>query len=103
MEENTYIDNRLESQLGFDRVRQAIADRCSTAYAAQRVAGETFITSPREIRRRLLTTDEMRLIILFEESFPTSGYIDCVDFLEVLSQDGANIDLLSLGKLRTLL
>ena len=103
MEENSYIDNRLESQLGFDRVRQAIADRCSTAYAAQRVAGETFITSPREIRRRLLTTDEMRLIILFEESFPTSGYIDCVDFLEVLSQDGANIDLLSLGKLRTLL
>ena len=103
MEEKTYIDSRLEAQLGFDRVRQAIADRCSTAYAAQRVAGETFITSPREIRRRLLTTDEMRLIILFEENFPTSGYIDCIDFLEVLAQDGANIDLHSLGKLRTLL
>ena len=104
MEEKTDIlDGRLEAKLGFDRVRQAIADRCSTAYAAQRVAEEAFSTSPREIRRRLLTTDEMRLIILFEESFPTSGYIDCVDFLELLAQDGANIDLHSLGKLRTLL
>ena len=97
------IDTRLEVKLGFDRVRKSIADRCSTAYAAQRASEETFTTSAREIRRRLLLTDEMRLIILFEDSFPTNGYIDCLDFLEVLAQDGANIDLLSLGKLRTLL
>lgn len=103
MEEARNIDVRLEAKLGFDRIRTAIANRCSTAYAAQRVAEETFSTSAREIRRRLLLTDEMRLIILFEDSFPTSGYIDCIDFLEVLAQDGANIDLLSLGKLRTLL
>jgi len=103
LEEARNIDVRLEAKLGFDRIRTAIANRCSTAYAAQRVAEETFSTSAREIRRRLLLTDEMRLIILFEDSFPTSGYIDCIDFLEVLAQDGANIDLLSLGKLRTLL
>ena len=101
--EGTRIDTRLEAKLGFDRVRKAVEGRCSTLYAARRVAEETFVTNPREIRRRLLLTDEMRLILMFEDGFPTSGYIDCVDFLQVLSQEGANIDLLSLGKLRTLL
>jgi len=92
----------LETKLGFDRVRRNIADKCSTAFASQRVASEEFCTDPSEIRRRLMLTDEMRLILMFEESFPTSGYIDCLDFLHVLEQDGSNIDLLSLGKLRTL-
>ena len=101
--EGTNIDTRLEAKLGFDRVRKAIEGRCSTLYAARKVAEETFSNNPREIRRRLLLTDEMRLILMFEDSFPTSGYIDCAEFLQVLAQDGANIDLLSLGKLRTLL
>ena len=101
--EDNYIDARLEAKLGFDRVRATIADRCSTAYAAGRVAEEAFSANPREIRRRLLLTDEMRLILMFEDSFPTGGYIDCIDFLDLLGREGANIDLLSLGKLRTLL
>ena len=47
---------RLEGKLGFDRVRTLIADRCSTDYAAERVAGEAFSTDPAEIRRRLQLT-----------------------------------------------
>lgn len=97
-----HIDSRLEAKLGFDKIRTAISDKCSTEYAASRAAEEQFCVSEREIRRRLLLTDEMRLIIMFEESFPSSGYIDCLDFLEVLLSEGANIDLLSLGKLRTM-
>ena len=38
------IDSRLEEKLGFDRVRKIIADRCSTDYAADRVASEQFST-----------------------------------------------------------
>ena len=93
----------LETKLGFDRIRKAVADRCSTEYACSRVENEEFSTDPGEIRRRLALTDEMRLVLMFEESFPASGYIDCVHFLEVLQAEGANIDLLSLGKLRTML
>jgi len=93
----------LEAKLGFDRVRKAISDRCSTTYASDRTRDEQFSTDPSEIRHRLMLTDEMRLVMMFEENFPTSGYIDCLGFLEILSQDGSNIDLLSLGKLRTLL
>lgn len=99
----TMRDERIEAILGFDRVRKIISDRCSTEYATVRTSAEEFSTDPREIRRRLQLADEMRLIVMFEESFPSSGYIDCVGFLEVLANEGANIDLNSLGKLRTML
>lgn len=97
------MEARLEAKLGFDKVRAAIAARCSTEYAANRVEEEEFCTDGVQIHRRHLVTDEMRLILMFEENFPTSGYIDAISFLEPIGQKKASIDLLSLGKLRTLL
>ncbi len=96
-------NKRLEEKLGFDRVRKAISDRCSTEYAATIVDNEELSTNPSEIKKRLQLTDEMRLIVMFEESFPASGYIDCTVFLKMLELSGSNIDLMSLGKLRTML
>lgn len=96
-------EEKIEAILGFDRVRKIISDRCSTEYATARTAEENFSTDAREIRQRLLLTDEMRMIVMFEESFPSNGYIDCVRFLEILSNEGSNIDLVSLGKLKTML
>ena len=98
----TEIDTRLEGKLGFDRVRTFVADRCSTEYAVSRVAGETFSNDAKVIGKRLALTDEMRLIVMFEEGFPTNGYIDCLDFLRPLENSGYTIDVLSLGKLRTM-
>ena len=100
--EETGIDRRLESKLGFDKVRAMISDRCSTEYAVARVAEESFCSDPKIIAHRLALTDEMRLIMMFEETFPTNGYIDCLDFLRPLANPGWNIDLGSLGKLRTM-
>jgi DNA mismatch repair protein MutS2 len=102
-EEISIIDKRLEQKIGFDRVRQIISDRCSTSYAAERTADERFCTNPAEIRRRLLLTDEMRLIMMFEDGFPSGGFIDCIDFLKPLERSSSSIDLLSLRKLRTML
>ncbi len=96
-------EERIEAILGFDRIRKIISDRCSTDYATERTENEKFSTNEKEIRHRLLLTDEMRLIVMFEESFPSNGYIDCVGFLTVLENAGSNIDLTSLGKLRTML
>ena len=98
-----HIDTRLEQKIGFDRIRQIISDRCSTAYAAERTATETFSTNPAHIRKRLLLTDEMRLIMMFEDSFPSGGFIDCIDFLKPLEVGSSAIDLISLRKLRTML
>ena len=94
--------SRLEGKLGFDRIRSMIESRCSTDYAASRAQTESFSTGKDEIRRRLNLTDEMRLILMFEEGFPTSGYVDCIPFLEPIAKS-ASIDLLSMGKLRTTL
>ena len=95
------MDSRLESKLGFERVRTMISDRCMTDYAAQRVACEEFSSNPSTIRARLTLTDEMRLVLMFEENFPTTGYIDALPFLEPLLKDGSCIDALSLAKLKT--
>ena len=96
-------DRRLETKLGFDKVRETISNRCQTEYAADRVAGEEFCTDPDEILRRLQLTDEMRLILMFEDSFPTTGYIDALPFLEPLQKEGFSIDKLSLAKLGSML
>ena len=101
--ERETIDTRLEQKIGFDRIRKIISDRCSTSYAADRTVTETFSANPAEIRRRLLLTDEMRLIMMFEDSFPSGGFIDCIDFLKPLERSASSIDLLSLRKLRTML
>lgn len=95
------MDRRLEAKLGFDKVRRIISDRCLTDYAAGRVENEEFSTDVTEISNRLMLTDEMRLIMMFEDSFPTTGYIDAIPFLEPLQKAGSCIDQLSLGKLKT--
>ncbi len=94
-------DPVLESKIGFDKIRRIVSDRCLTDYAAARVAEEEFSTERDVIEARLALTDEMRLIMMFEESFPTTGYIDAIPFLEPLQKAGSSIDLLSLGKLKT--
>ena len=96
-------NDRLEAKLGFDKVREIITEKCKTDYAAARVATEKFSTSKSTIRKRLLLTDEMRLILLFEENFPTTGYIDGLPLLEPLRKEGSSIDALGLAKLKTLL
>ena len=98
MEEST---KRLEGKLGFDKIRAMIEGRCNTDYAAGRVQEESFSSEEAVIRLRLQLTDEMRLVMMFEESFPTSGYIDAIPFLEPLQVERSRIDVLSLGKLKT--
>ena len=98
----TTIDIRLEQKIGFDRIRQIISDRCSTSYAAEKAGTEIFTSNPKTIRKRLLLTDEMRLIMMFEDGFPSGGFIDCIDFLKPLEAGSSAIDLVSLRKLRTM-
>ena len=41
--------------------------------------------------------------MMFEDSFPSGGFIDCIDFLKPLERSSSAIDLVSLRKLRTML
>lgn len=94
-------NSKIEAKLGFDKIREDISNRCLTAYAAERVGNEEFSTDEKTIRERLAITDEMRLVMMFEDSFPTTGYIDALEFLTPLKMAGTVIDVPSLAKLKT--
>ena len=94
---------RLEAKIGFDKIREIISNRCQTEYATRRVAQEEFSSDENTIKERLALTDEMRLIVMFEDNFPVTGYIDALPFLKPLEKTGSSIDVTSLGKLSTLL
>ena len=91
----------LEQKIGFDVVREKIAAKCATRYAVKKVAAEQISHDGAEIMFRLRLTDEMRLICLFEDSFPAGGYLDTKDFLLPLQAENTSIDLPSLRALRT--
>lgn len=94
---------RVESKLGFDKVRSAILSRCSMDYSRGRVLSEEFSSDRGEIVHRLELTDEMRLISMFEDGFPSDGYVDCLGFLLPLRAEASCIDLLSLRRLQRFL
>ena len=90
-----------EAKLGFDKIRGSVAERCSTGYAKDRVLQEQLSVDPSEIERRLGLTDEMRVILMFEASFPNTGFVDCIPFLVPLRSPFSHIDLPSLVQLRS--
>ena len=59
-----------EQKIGFDRLREQVAARCTMRAARERLAAEGFSTSAREIERRLALADEMRLLLDMEHEFP---------------------------------
>lgn len=95
------ISSRIENKLGFDKIRSLIANSCGSHYAASRCENEEFCTDAAEIRNRLALTDEMRLILMFEDSFPTGGYLDTLEFLRPLESDNYTLDIHNLRKMRT--
>ena len=46
-----------EQKIGFDRLREQVAARCTMRAARERLAAEGFSTSAREIERRLALAD----------------------------------------------
>ncbi|MEA5004895.1 MAG: Smr/MutS family protein [Rikenellaceae bacterium] len=94
------MNERLEQKLGFDRIRSMTESRCSTSLAKGRAGSELFSTSYDEIEEELSRTDEMRLIIMFESSFPDTGFVDIYPFLKHLEASSSFLDLNSVVRLR---
>lgn len=91
---------KIELKLGFDRIREAVIDKCDTQYGKDRARGESLSTDPAEVARRLSLCCEIREILIFETSFPDLTFVDCIPFLLPLKSQYAHIDLISLRKLR---
>lgn len=84
---------KIELKLGFNKIREQIAGRCSTNYAIQRAHTEEVSCKKETIDKRLRLTDEMRVITIFEQSFPRNGYVDTIHFLKPLETPSAVISL----------
>ncbi len=84
---------KIEQKLGFYKIREQIVNSCSTNYAKQRAAEEKVSCKRETIDKRLRLTDEMRVISIFEQSFPRNGYVDTIHFLKLLETPSAVISL----------
>ena len=82
-----------EQKIGFDRLREQVAARCTMRAARERLADEGFSTSPREIERRLALADEMRLVLDMERDFPGGDYPDIDYVVAKLRVEGSFLDV----------
>ena len=92
---------KIEQKLGFEKIKEQLIVRCSTNYAKERVRTEKVSHNARTIGKRLALADEMRLICMFESSFPQNGYIDSIEFLKPLEIEYSSITLENMNKLYT--
>ena len=77
----------LERKLGFDIVRETVRGKCAAEGARKMTAEAEIMHAEGEIVQALRLTDEMRLICMFEDSFPSDGFVDMRPFLLPLTSE----------------
>ncbi len=92
--------NNIEQKLGFDRIRQMVAEQCTNELAV-RMAGEmAFTTNYERLTHELQLTEEMRQIVLMESEFPQQDFIDLTPTLAHLHVGNTFIALEALFDLK---
>ena len=89
-----------EQKIGFDRLREQVAGRCTMRAARERLAAEGFSASAREIELRLSLADEMRLLLDMEHDFPGGEYPDVDYIVAKLRVEGSFLDVEEVVTLR---
>ncbi len=89
-----------EQKIGFDRLREQVAARCTMRAARTKLQAEGFLTSAREIEKRLAQADEMRLLLDMEHEFPNGEYADIDYIVEKLRVEGTFLDVSECATLR---
>ncbi|MBQ8703651.1 MAG: Smr/MutS family protein [Bacteroidales bacterium] len=90
----------IEQRLGFDRIRQMVAEECTNTLAAQMAAQMTFMNDYEALSRELRFVEEMRQIVLMESSFPQQDFIDLTPTLTHLRVGNTFIPLEALFDLK---
>lgn len=81
-----------EQKIGFDRLREQVAARCTMTAARRRIAEQDFSSSYREVEQRLSLADEMRQLLLMEFDFPGGDYPDTEAVVVKLRVEGGFLD-----------
>ena len=75
------MGNNIEQKLGFDRIRQMVAEQTTNDLARRMVDEMAFTTDFERLSHELQLTEEMRQIVLMESEFPQQDFIDLTDSL----------------------
>ena len=92
--------SNIEQKLGFDRIRQMVAEQCTNALAARMADEMAFMTDYERLSHELKLTEEMRQIVLMESGFPQQDFIDLTPILTHLRVGNTMIPLESLFDLK---
>lgn len=90
----------LEDKLGFTKIRELVAQECTNSMAVRMAQEMTFSNNYDRVVRELQQTEEFRLILMLENSFPSQDFIDLTDELIRLKIVGSVIDLQALFDLK---
>lgn len=90
----------MENKIGFNKIRELIAQETSNQLAHRMVEEIAFGTNYERLLRELQLTEEMRQILLMESNFPMQDFIDLSDELSRLKVVGSVIELPALFDLK---
>ncbi len=92
---------RVENKLGFHQIRAATESLCSTTAAKVLAREADFSSDYQTVINKLNLTDEMRVISLFESTFPDSGFVDTAQFISQLENTSYYLDTGQVSRLKT--
>ncbi|MBO7101359.1 MAG: Smr/MutS family protein [Bacteroidales bacterium] len=93
------MDN-IEQKLGFDRIRNLVAEQTTNALATRMVEEMRFMSDYEVLCHELQLVEEMRNIVLMENAFPQQDFIDLTPILTHLHVGNTIIPLESLFDLK---
>ena len=89
-----------EQKIGFDRLREQVAARCTMRGARELLAAQTFCPHRPEVERRLGLADEMRRILGMEQGFPDDDFVDLDGIAAKIRIEGTFLDVEEVVALR---
>ncbi len=94
------MNENIEQKLGFDRIRQMVAEQTTNALATRMADEMAFTTDHTVLSHELQLTEEMRQIVLMESEFPQQDFIDLTPTLVHLRVGNTFIPLEALFDLK---
>lgn len=94
------MNKNIEQKIGFDRIRDMVAEQCSNDLARQMARQMAFATDFAPLADELALTREMLAIVSMESDFPSQDFIDLTPTLAHLRLGNTAISLEQLFDLR---
>ncbi|NDW17830.1 endonuclease MutS2 [Dysgonomonas sp. 216] len=94
-----YPEN-FEYKIGFDKIRQLIADKCLSPLGIEKTEEMSFLSDYDIIKKQLAQTNEFVRIIQEEDNFPTNYFFDVRPSLKNIRVEGTWLDENALFDLR---